>query len=369
MGHDGDLGDAIVGNDLIGRDAYGLTLGYYGDADYKAIGSVWGTVAARPFAPLGTATTANTMGQQHKALYNGNIAHSVSTLQPFGLWDSGNGAQGQVLAQVYHYDQLNRLRTARGYTGLGSGNTWEGVADATTDRYRSDYTYDANGNIETAFRHNNAGARYDSLHYHYQTGTDGRLMRNRLYHLRDLAADGVVTAPDPEDLKKTLTAYDNTANTINTAGNTNNYRYDALGNLVHDEREGIANIAWTVAGKVKTVERTGSSALEPLHFAYGAGGQRIQKQVTNDPDLGTGYREHYIRDAQGNIMATYRYSLIPVPDTEPVEYLASLLLNERPLYGSSRLGSFAHNEELYDHAVVTNPGPDVMQPVDVNYEL
>ena len=37
-----------------------------------------------------------------------------------------------------------------------------------------------------------ATARYDSLHYHDQDTTKGLLLRTRLYHLQDLAANGVV---------------------------------------------------------------------------------------------------------------------------------------------------------------------------------
>lgn len=358
MGRDGD--PSVMGNPnlLAGRDAFAMSLGYHGDADYKAIGDVWNTVAERPFAPIGSS---GTLHDAHYALYNGNIAHTVNTLQPFGLWNSGNGSQGQVLAQVYRYDQLNRLKKARGVEGLTSTNTWDNITDAATNRYRSQYEYDANGNILTAERWNADGsARYDSLHYHYHDD-GGRRQRNRLYHLQDLAADGIVTAPDPDDLKKTTLAFDTDLEEINTPLSTNNYRYDALGNLIYDEREQIDNIEWTVAGKVKRVERPGTSSLKELRFAYGASGQRIAKQVTPDPDLdATGYREHYIRDAQGNIMATYRYS-------NPGS--ASLKLNERPLYGSSRLGSLRKEEELralpsFD-PVAANP----VQQIDLNYEL
>jgi RHS repeat-associated protein len=97
-----------------------------------------------------------------------------------------------------------------------------------------------------------------------------------------------------------------------------------------------------------------------LAFAYGASGQRTQKQV-GDPALDpTAYREHYIRDAQGNIMATYRYTNTGA---------ASLKLNERPVYGSSRLGSLRTEVELHTlpsfDPVTANP----VQMVDLNYEL
>ncbi|MFN6115899.1 MAG: hypothetical protein ACK46C_08455, partial [Flavobacteriales bacterium] len=148
IGHDGDLADGSMDNDLIGRDAFGFALGYYGDNDFAAIANAWtSTPGERAFTPIGVDVPANTLATNHAPLYNGNIAHTVYTLQPFGAgWDIGN-TEGQVLAQVYTYDQLNRLKKARGVVGLTNTNTWIGVTDGATNRYRSQYEYDANGNI------------------------------------------------------------------------------------------------------------------------------------------------------------------------------------------------------------------------------
>jgi RHS repeat-associated protein len=74
----------------------------------------------------------------------------------------------------------------------------------------------------------------------------------------------------------------------------------------------------------------------------------------------TAYREHYIRDAQGNIMATYRYTNTGA---------ASLKLNERPLYGSSRLGSLRKEVELHTLAAFDPAIANPVQMVDLNYEL
>ena len=71
------------------------------------------------------------------------------------------------------------------------------------------------------------------------------------------------TIPDPQD-PNIETAY--------------NYRYDQLGNLVHDAAAHIDAIDWTVAGKVKRVDHATGQGPD-LEFAYGAGGQRISKQV------------------------------------------------------------------------------------------
>jgi RHS repeat-associated protein len=355
MGRDGDA--TVVGNPnlLTGRDAYALSLGYYGDGDYKAIASAYDSdtpanVVQRPFAPIGTSGTLNT---EHTPLYNGNIAHTVNTLQHFGLWDATNGDQGQVLAMVYRYDQLNRLRTARGLVGLGNTNTWDGVNDAVTNRYRSEYTYDANGNIETVQRYDGAGTgHYDSFAYHYYT-SGGRKQQNRLYELIDAA-----TMNTGSDIVTTATGFDNSPNGVNA---NNNYGYDALGNLVRDDREDIELIHWTVAGKVDSIQRPGTSSRSPLKFRYGASGQRVSKQVgdfyATDPGA---YREHYIRDAQGNIMATYRYT-----NNDG----ASLKLNERPVYGSSRLGSLREEVELHTLPSFDPATANPVQMVDLNYEL
>jgi RHS repeat-associated protein len=72
------------------------------------------------------------------------------------------------------------------------------------------------------------------------------------------------------------------------------------------------------------------------------------------------YREHYIRDAQGNIMATYRYTNTGA---------ASLKLNERPVYGSSRLGSLREEVELHTLPSFDPATANPVQMVDLNYEL
>ena len=151
----------------------------------------------------------------------------------------------------------------------------------------------------------------------------------------------------------------NAAGNINTA---NSYSYDALGNLTKDATAGISAIDWTVAGKVKAVHRAGGSPLLKLGFGYGASGQRIMKQV-GEPGTDAGaYREHYIRDAQGNIMATYRYT---------ISSAASLEMADRPIYGSARLGSYARPMELYNAAaLLSNPPPSniILKP-HLRYEL
>jgi RHS repeat-associated protein len=230
------------------------------------------------------------------------------------------------------------------------------------NRYRSEYTYDANGNIETVERYDADGTgHYDSFAYHYHT-IDGCKQQNRLYELIDDAPMSTGS-----DIVTTATGFDNTSNGVNV---NNNYGYDALGHLVRDDREEIELIHWTVAGKVDSIQRPGASSRSPLKFRYGASGLRVSKQVGDFYCTEPGsYREHYIRDAQGNIMATYRYKLLPVPNTTTQAYEASLKLNERPLYGSSRLGSLRTELELRSLPSFDPTSANPVQQVDLNYEL
>ena len=71
-------------------------------------------------------------------------------------------------------------KQAQGVEGLTSANTWNGVTDAVADRYKSQYEYDANGNIETVEHFDETGTQYDDLKYNYEkNGT--QLLCNRLY--------------------------------------------------------------------------------------------------------------------------------------------------------------------------------------------
>ncbi len=43
---------------------------------------------------------------------------------------------------------------------LDAANSWDGVQDAVTDRYKSQYEYDANGNIQSTKRWDDAGTQW-----------------------------------------------------------------------------------------------------------------------------------------------------------------------------------------------------------------
>jgi len=159
---------------------------------------------------------------------------------------------------------------------------------------------------------------FDELTYRYHENT-GKRLQNRLYHVDDNIASG--TMPDDIDDQGTFIPTNYNQST--------NYIYDAIGNLEKDDAEDIDNIAWTVTGKVSHITRDGASPLSHLEFKYDPAGNRIMKIVKpagslSDPNQWT--TTHYVRDASGNLMATYEESSV------------DFILKERPLYGSSRVG-------------------------------
>ena len=206
--------------------------------------------------------------------------------------------QTAVLQQQYSYDQLNRI-TASNTPGAGN-------------KYRTGYSYDANGNIKTLARYDASSTKFDTLVYNYETKASGYLRTtNRLRWVDDDALLSGLQQTDVDDQT------------------TDNYSYDAIGNLTKDNQEEIAKIEWTVSGKVRRVTRTAASTRPNLEFEYDASGQRIVKKVIkkNGEIIST----YYLRDASGNVMSVYSYNANS--DNDPA-------LTEQYLYGSNRIGVY-----------------------------
>jgi RHS repeat-associated protein len=188
----------------------------------------------------------------------------------------------------YHYDQLNRLTGMDVLNGTNTGlNLWSNNLTATND-YQERVSYDGNGNILTYTRNGYGGTQsMDNLTYHYNAGT------NQLNHISDAVSSGNY----PNDLDDQ---------------SSDNYSYDETGNLTRDQQAGITtDMTWSVYGKLLTIPS------RSISYQYDAAGNRIGKTVGSD-------NTWYVRDAQGNILATYSGS--------------GMALQEQDLYGSSRLG-------------------------------
>jgi RHS repeat-associated protein len=170
----------------------------------------------------------------------------------------------------------------------------------------------------------------DSLHYEYYANT------NRLRRIRDsVPANGFV------DQNNRILDIDGQAD--------NNYGYDAIGNLVRDDAEHITNIKWNVYGKIQEITKNVSGAITTIKYTYDASGNRISQTVISPSD--DPMYTWYVRDAQGNIMSTYKAK----GDASDLEDL-TLMQSEKFLYGSSRLGLVT-----VDDADIDNNGPGSMQ--------
>jgi RHS repeat-associated protein len=329
IGLDGKVSTTNL-NQVFAQDAYGYSLGYYNN-DYISKNSASSNFLASNANIQGVLYPSAPSPASHGAqLFNGNIANMVTSA------NFQNGAGPLAVAPIiksYRYDQLNRIKNAQSYNNL-VGNTWGSSAvTAFTDNYKENFTYDMNGNIKKAIRYNESAVLIDDLDYGYKydaTGAD--LAYNKLYYVKD----------DPS-LPTTGNDFKNQLDQTFTSGVTDpdldggvNYHYDKIGNLIEDKAEQIQTISWTVYGKIKSITRLAGSTKPDLEFVYDASGNRIKKLVKKKNTSGIllppsdWLTTYYMRDAQGNVMATY--------ENLTVSGTSVLNITEQHVYGSSRLG-------------------------------
>ena len=199
-------------------------------------------------------------------LYNGNI--SALSESVYNLGEKG-------FLKLFRYDKLNRIKRMRTAAHHQNNPGWE----TASDNFATDYSYDWNGNLLSLQRKNQSGQVMHNIRYTYPNGNN---------RLGSITSTGIASSA---------------------------YQYDALGNLVRDNAEGLT-VGWNAMGKVDTIHRNGSLLSS---FRYSPTGQR---QVKTDSS-GTTF---YIHDATGNVMCVYKLH----GDT--------LTATERYLYGSKRLG-------------------------------
>jgi RHS repeat-associated protein len=325
-------------------DAYGYSLNYY-DAgtgstdDYKPRGTLGGIGNAQyPFASF-TASGSNSL--QNYDLFNGNISRVSTTIY---AGESGQPGHIAKLPQLmsYNYDQLNRIYSASSASGYNSSsNTWVAEDD---QKYDTQYGYDGNGNITTLSRNGHLSGDYemDNLVYDYTPGTN----QLRLF----LEGEEQYSYDNDLDYFTTYdTYYPNTSALYDDL-----YEYDNIGNLVKDHREKM-DIQWYVNGKVKAIKRGGFNVadLPDLEFAYDAMGNRVSKLIKSRTgneidDKDEFVKTYYVRDAQGNIMATYERIWNGPEPLGSNSYTQSdqLTLREQAIYGSSRVGLKTPNREI-----------------------
>ena len=191
---------------------------------------------------------------------------------------------------------------------------WNWSSGTTTTSYTEAITYDPNGNIKTYNRNVDPGAPgfytdvMDDMTYHYNANT------NQLNYVDDAVPAGWC----PGDI-------DDQA--------SNNYLYDKIGNLIFDNQD-TANYYWLNNGKLDSIHKTRVA----IAFFYDPMGNRVCKRV-RDLVKNKVVDTYYVRDAQGNILATYEWH-----DHD------SLWIDEQDIYGSSRLGLVNLNTLYFTNA-------------------
>ncbi|HRF34404.1 MAG TPA: RHS repeat-associated core domain-containing protein [Cyclobacteriaceae bacterium] len=317
----------------VGRDVMAYALGYY-EGDYAPINNTKIISDSRDHLW----TRYGEMYDNSNGYYNGNIAWMQTDLKKIGQ-ETGSRVKG-VQAMLYRYDQLHRIIKSRSLTSF-SATTGFATRTGTPAAYDEDFTYDANGNLETLQRMNQT-ALQDNFTYDYYANSNklryvsafdnieyaGNMVNtNKLYRNVTIKSTANVANGSDVEIRAIESIYIEDGFNLNDNANMHAYvlgdnegefNYDAIGNLVWDQKQGV-RIAWTPYGKVRSVTQEDGTVVS---FRYDAAGNRIEKKRVLPNTTTTLTR--YVRDASGNVMAIY----------------TDALLTEQPIYGSSRVGQY-----------------------------
>ncbi|CAM1368151.1 hypothetical protein TXIAM_370215 [Tenacibaculum xiamenense] len=298
----------------VGKDVYGYSLAYF-NQDYQA--------RKANTTDYLKVTSSTTLPHSTRDLYNGNIKAMVTNMR-----DLDNKALPTAYNH-YQYDQLNRIKNMKSHLIGASGTT----------NIESSYGYDRNGNLKTltrtALKSDGTTELMDNLSYEYDNISRTGDKNNQLTLVND-AANATIFSSDIDDQVQGLAELGITYTPTNT--NTHNYKYDAIGQLVEDETQGIEKIEWSVSGKVKSIQKKVGVYTQTISFKYDGLGNRISKTDSGIGRSASPVTTYYVRDAQGNVMAVYKKSFQNDQN--------KLHLEEHHLYGSSRLGILTDALEL-----------------------
>lgn len=174
-------------------------------------------------------------GIASNSAFNGNIS-AVK-------WSTGALGGANLQGYHYNYDALNRLETSGHYKD-------KMIVGFTPDNanLETDFTYDLNGNIGSLKRRGADELLIDHLSYSY-TG-------NRLDYVND-----------SEDPAKGF---------VNGNTGTDDYSYDANGNLIIDNNKGITAIEYNYLNLPKKVSKGTTNYIE---YTYDATGRKLAQQV------------------------------------------------------------------------------------------
>jgi len=202
-------------------------------------------------------------------LYNGNIS-AIS-------WN--NGGQGNQ-AYAFKYDDISRL-TAANY---GAGSSFS-AKDAYTV---NGISYDANGNIKSLNRNEkdlktNAILDIDRLTYSY----DGNQLKAVEDHSQSDAA---------------AVAIGDVRGFVNGATLSNEYLYDANGNMTKDLNKGITEIKYNILNLPEKININGKEIL----YVYTAAGEKLQNIVDGKT---IAYNGGFVYEKEAGGVLTLKYIL------------------------------------------------------------
>lgn len=300
-------------------DVMGYQLNYYwqqSQKDYQAIGRNQ-AYYADPHTTVGSDYAA-----AHHDLFNGNIGSMVTGITLESSTTPGTFV-ASMQATAYQYDQLNRIVQSVAYDQYDALNrTWSPNQNG-IEKYKTTYTYDGMGNLQTLTRKDELGVLFDDLTYTYQKYLNGDLKRNQLSSVEDLTATSALS----DDLEGLYS-----------------YAYDEIGQLKEDPNAHIDTIKWDVYNKIKTLVLDASNHplnAREIRFRYDGMGNRVSKEIFYTDVLR--HFTYYVRDAAGNVLSVYSRedTLIEYFDGQgqSVEKeRREVRQKEVHLYGSARLG-------------------------------
>lgn len=257
---------------MIAKNVYGFVLNYYNN-DYAGIG------VSSPSAGI-----PSQLGGDNKQLFNGNISAMGVNIPKLG----------KSILYNFQYDQLNRLVAMDAWSSIN--NAWGSLNKI--DDYQERLAYDPNGNILSYLR-NGTGSSLNLNNYTYSYTPE----TNRLASIN---------------------------NSVNSS--TGTYGYDAIGNVVKDDKQNVISANWNVYGKLQNASKTNGTQIS---YAYNPAGGRSFKIVGDTT-------EAYVRNASGNIMSIYKKS-----GSEPLKQ------TELSIYGSSIIGNVTDETVLLDTVVLS----------------